>query len=392
MRLIGTLDDKNKALSFSRFLHQKGIFHQIETEINQDWGHPEYGTYRCRLWIQEEDQMEEVLNWFRLFVENPNNSLFNPATITSHLNKVEQILPLSAPLPPLPSTSTAQPWNKRPMGWMTRALVGICTFLFFLSQLAEFSIKVPDKYSGLTLFSSPIERSLLYDYPKFYELINRFIHLYGFDEFEHPEELPPEGTRLLKQINQTPFWPGYYQLLLKGGWNSIKEGLTKYPSFEKIHDGQIWRLFSPCLLHGDLLHLFFNMLWLIVLGKQIEQRLSPFRYALFILVVGITSNTAQYLMSGPNFVGFSGVLVGMLAFIWIRQKKAAWEGYQIDRLTFIFMLIFVLSMAAIQILSFFLEKSFDWSLAPNIANMAHLIGGMVGIILGRSHFFSWRHN
>lgn len=133
------------------------------------------------------------------------------------------------------------------------------------------------------------------------------------------------------------------------------------------------------------------MLWLIVLGKQLEQRIKPWRYILFILFIAIISNTAQYLMSGPNFIGFSGVLCGMLAFIWVRQKTAAWEGYQIDRMTLIFMLIFILSMTGIQLLSFLLEKSLDWAISPNIANMAHLTGGLTGYILGRLNFFSWRH-
>jgi GlpG protein len=392
MRLIGTLDDERKALTFSHFLHQKGIPHQIEIQKNMDWGSSSYGSSLCQVWIQEEDHTEEVLKWFQLFLENPNDPLFSFTQPSAPGIKTELPLPLSpaaSPLPP-PQSST-QSWSKQPMGWMTRVLLGICIFLFFLSQLILPTIQVPEKYAGLALFTSPIEKALLFDYPKFYELINRFIHLYGFDELERPSDLPPEGKRLLQQINQTPFWPGYYQLLLKGGWQSVKEGLVKYPSFEKIREGQIWRLFTPCLLHGDLFHLFFNMLWLIVLGKQMEQRLSPWRYAIFILVVGVVSNTAQYLMSGPNFIGFSGVLVGMLAFIWVRQKMAAWEGYQIDRLTFVFMLIFILSMAAIQLFSFFLEKSFEWALSPNIANMAHLTGGVMGFILGRLNFFSWRH-
>ena len=384
MRLIATLEDERKALLFSHFLHQKKIPHHIEIEKNQDWGSPSYGSSQCHVWIQEEDQFAEALKWFQLFIEHPEDPLFTPSP--SSTSDKEPSIP---PSPPSPTTSRA--WNKQPMGWMTRTLLALCTFLFFLGQFLLPSVPFPEKYTALSVFTSPIEKALLYDYPKFYELINRFIHLYGFEDLEHPEDLSPEGQRLFKQINQTPFWPGYYQLLLKGGWKSVKEGLSHYPSFEKIRDGQVWRLFSPCLLHGDLFHLFFNMLWLIVLGKQIEQRLTPWRYGIFILIVGILSNTAQYLMSGPNFIGLSGVLMGMLAFIWVRQRIAAWEGYQIDRLTFIFMLIFILSMAAIQLVSFFLEKSFEWALAPNIANMAHLTGGIVGYLLGRLNFFSWRH-
>lgn len=393
MRLIGTIENERNALIFSNFLRQKGISHQIEVEKNHNWDSHAYGSSKNDVWVVDEEHFEKVLSWFHLFLENPENPLFKTAdTIPPQWIKLQpSSSQTSTKEPPPSSRPPPQSWNRQPMGWITRGLLGICTFLFFLTQLSLPTLQTPEKYSGLALFTSPIDKALLYDYPKFYELINRFIQSYGFDELEHPEELPPEGTALLKQINHTPFWPGFYQLMLKGGWSAVKEGFSKYPAFEKIDKGEVWRLFTPCLLHGDIFHLVFNMLWLIVLGKQIEQRLTPIRYGIFILVIGVISNTAQYLMSGPNFIGFSGVLMGMLSFIWVRQKIAAWEGYQIDRLTFIFMLVYILSMAAIQFISFFLEKSFDWALSPNIANMAHLTGGVVGYILGRFNFFSWRH-
>lgn len=385
MRLVGTIDDERKALTFSQFLHQKKIPNQIEILLHTDWDSSSYGSAQCHIWIEEEDHFEEVMQWLQRFINNPEDPFF--AMTETPSSSFEQLPPASPP-----DFSKSRGWNRQPMGWITRSLLGICTFLFFLNQFTLPSSSVPDKYAGLVLFSSPVDKALLYDYPKFYELIYRFVHLYGYEELEPSEDLPPQGTQLLKQINQTLFWPGYYQLLLRGGWKAVREGLEKYPTFEKIQDGQIWRLITPCFLHGDLFHLFFNMLWLIVLGKQIEQRLTRPRYILFMLIVGIVSNTAQYLMSGPNFIGFSGILVGMLAFIWVRQKQAAWEGYQIDRLTFIFMLVFIASMAAIQIVSFFLEKSFELAISPNIANMAHLVGGGTGYILGKSNFFNWRHN
>lgn len=395
MRLIGTLEDEHKALIFSHFLDQKNIPHEIEIQTNSDWGNPACKLSRCQIWIQDEENLQEVLKWFQLFIENPQDSTFNTSTSTSTTRawiKSQHPLPIAPSVPSTPpSQSDATAWEKQTMGWITRILLIICTFLFFLSQLWLPSLQAPERYAGLILFTSPVEKTLLYDYPEFYALIDRFIHRYGFEELENPTDLPIEGKHLLEKINHTPFWPGYYQILLKGGWQAAKEGLSQYPSFEKIRQGQIWRLFTPCLLHGDLFHLFFNMLWLIVLGKQIEQRLQPWRYGIFIFITAILSNTAQYLVSGPNFIGFSGVLCGMLAFIWVRQRAAAWEGYQIDRFTMIFMLIFIMSMAAIQLFSFFVEKSFEWAFSPNIANMAHLIGGLVGYILGRLNFFSWRH-
>lgn len=390
MRLIGTLEDELKAQAFSQFLSRQGIPHQIEIEKETSWESPSYGISRCHVWIYDEEHLDQVARWFQLFLSHPQDPIFLPASLSPLTDRPLPVPPAS----PTPQTSKRHgpsSWEKQPMGWITRSVLVICSLLFFFSQLSMPSVKIPERYAGLILFTSPVEKVFLFDYPKYYELIDRFLRRYGYEELEHPNTLPPEGQRLMQQINQTSFWPGYYELLLKGGWQAAKKGLSDYPSFEKIREGQVWRLFSPCLLHADLFHIFFNMLWLIVLGKQIEQRLSPLRYILFILIIGVVSNTSQYLVSGPNFIGFSGVLCGMLAFIWMRQKWAAWEGYQIDRLTLIFMLLFILSMAGIQLLSFILEKSFALAFSPNIANMAHLTGGIMGFLFGRLSYFRWRH-
>lgn len=382
MRLIGTLEDEKKTQIFSHFLSEKKIDHQIEIEKETDWGKPSYGISYFHIWTVDEEHLPEAIQWFQHYLQHPEDPIFRIAKAPTRL----------PPAPPPETQSLRSPsgWEKQPMGIITRLLLAICCILFFLSQILIPTQKIPEKYSGIALFTSPVEKVFLYDFPTSYELISRFIHLYGYDELEDSGSLPPEGARLLQRINETPTWPGFYQLLLKEGWTGVKDGLSKYPTFEKIREGQIWRLFTPCLLHADLLHIFFNLLWLIVLGKQIEQRLSPFRYLFFIIFIGVISNTAQYLMSGPNFLGFSGILVGMLAFIWMRQRHAAWEGYQIDRLTLIFMLLFILGMAGIQFASFVLEKSFAVAFSPNIANVAHLTGGVMGLLFGRLSYFRWR--
>lgn len=390
MRLIGTLDDERQGLAFSLFLKKKGILHQLDIHPNTDWGSPHYGSTSCDIWIQDEDQVPEALKWYHFFLEHPQDPLFQQTETVAwpHLKTTQIPSDQAAQATP---TETTNSWEKQPMGWITRLLLITCCGLFFLSQFTMPSHAVPARYSGLNLFTSPVEKELLFDYPKFYQLINQFIHLYGYEGLENPDTLSPEGRQLLQKINKTPYWPGFYTLLLKRGPKSVEKGFTQYPLFEKIQQGQVWRLFTPCLLHGDLFHLFFNMIWLIVLGKQIEQRLTSGRYILFILSMGILSNVAQYLISGPNFIGFSGILCGMLAFIWVRQYRAAWEGYQLDRLTLVFMLMFILGMAGLQLLSFLLEKSLDMSFSIGLANTAHLIGGVLGYLFGRLNFFSWRH-
>jgi GlpG protein len=120
----------------------------------------------------------------------------------------------------------------------------------------------------------------------------------------------------------------------------------------------------------------------------VEERLSRFKLLFFILIVGVGSNVAQYLISGPYFLGFSGVVVGLVGFIWARQKLAPWEGYPLNRTTFIFVAIFVLGMFALEIISLLTAVIFAKELSANIANTAHIVGGLVGYLLGRTTFFS----
>jgi GlpG protein len=269
----------------------------------------------------------------------------------------------------------------------------ICIFLFFIGEMTTPNIVQlpPLKLPLVALFSPPINKNLMYDYPEAYERMDKFIKVYGWEGLQNYENLPPEGLYLLKKIIQTPVWDGLYS-------NAETYFAKHQPSsdfhavlFEKIRQGQIWRIFTPCLLHANLLHILLNMLWLVYIGKIIETRLGGTRYLLLIVITAIVSNTAQYLMSGPNFLGFSGVLCGMLAFSWTRQKIAPWEGYRLAPGTYSFIFITIIAMAAIQTLSFFLKIYLDADYFPSIANTAHISGGIMGYFLGRMSLMGIRN-
>lgn len=380
MRLIGKISDEQEALLFARFLDKQGIACQIDVGCDRDWGSDQYGTQQCQVWIEDEDQVAKAVQWFQLFKEHRDDPIFaeSPSSPSTPISEEPEEPP-----------SQNRTMQSRPMGILTRMILIICCVLFFFTFLEMREEKVPAKYESLSLFISPIDKAMLYDYPKAYQLIGQLVSLYGFEALEDSPDLSRDAKALLTQINNTPFWQGFYHVWVEKGKEKKKE-LPAPPLFEKIRQGEVWRLFSPCLLHGSGLHLLFNMLWLVVLGKQLEQRMTKWRYILFMLIVGVISNTAQYLASGPNFIGFSGILCGMLAFVWVRQKDAPWEGYQIDRLTLTFMLIYVLGLAALQTVSFVFEKAYDVAFSANIANMAHLSGGIVGYLLGKIGYFSWR--
>ncbi len=74
----------------------------------------------------------------------------------------------------------------------------------------------------------------------------------------------------------------------------------------------------------------------------------------------------------------------------MRQLKAPWEGYQLQRATIGFMMIFIFAIAGLQLVSFFLELTTGTSVSPGIANTAHLSGAAIGAVLGRLNFFGWR--
>lgn len=139
--------------------------------------------------------------------------------------------------------------------------------------------------------------------------------------------------------------------------------------------GEIWRLFTPALLHSSFLHLLFNMLWLKDLGSLIETRVSSLYLLGLVVGTAIGSNLVQYWWDGPGFGGMSGVVYGLFGFIWMRGKFDPASGLFLDKQTVILMLVW------------FFVCLFEF--IPRVANGAHLgglvIGALWGFISGRPH-------
>ncbi len=138
--------------------------------------------------------------------------------------------------------------------------------------------------------------------------------------------------------------------------------------FPEVFQGQIWRLFTPMFIHFGVLHLLFNMLWLKDLGSMIEKQQSSRILGLLVFIIAAASNLGQYVVSGPNFGGMSGVVYGLLGYIWIRGKYDPFSGLFLHQQTVVMMIGW-----------FFLCLS---GMMGNIANTAHGVGLAIGVVWG----------
>lgn len=147
-----------------------------------------------------------------------------------------------------------------------------------------------------------------------------------------------------------------------GGYIRWHAGLTE------IRSGQVWRVFTPMFIHFGLVHILFNMLWLKDLGAMIERYRGSFYFGLLVLVIAVVSNVAQYVVSAPNFGGMSGVVYGLLGYIWMKGKYDPASGLFLHQTTVAMMMIwFGLCLTGL--------------MGP-IANTVHGVGLAIGVAWG----------
>jgi GlpG protein len=149
----------------------------------------------------------------------------------------------------------------------------------------------------------------------------------------------------------------------------------------EIMQGQVWRLVTPIFIHFNALHILFNMIWLRDLGSGIEAREGSLRFLLKVLVISVISNVAQYMVGGfvtsdamrflfgsGYFGGMSGVVYGLLGYVWIKGKFDPQTGYILHPSTVMMMLIW-----------FFVCFT---GVLGHIANTVHAAGLVVGMAWG----------
>ncbi len=376
MRLIGSLDNEKQAFHFYSYLHKIGIRSTYEPFLDE-----ESNKESVRIWVFDEEDMDQALEALEEFKKHPSDPKFID---------VEAPLILPQPIGQFTSAQTralkkirVSPRQKLKAHFyvLTYLIILICGVLFFYNTVQTYEL-LESVGSMAEEVLTPLQQELLFDFPKSQELLDEFIITNHIETKEQLDALTGAKKQEYDQIEALPRWKG-----LLHAWFNADETQEKPPLFEKIRQGEVWRFITPVLLHGNFLHILFNMAWVWILCKQIEERLKRWKMVLLMIIIGVISNIAQYFMTGPYFIGYSGIIVGLVGFIWMRQRVAVWEGYPLQRMTVIFIVAFVLAMFGLELFALFLQV-IHHAVSLEIANTAHIVGGLVGLFLGRLSFFS----
>jgi membrane associated rhomboid family serine protease len=140
---------------------------------------------------------------------------------------------------------------------------------------------------------------------------------------------------------------------------------------------------TSMFVHGGLLHLLGNMLFLFIFGNNVEDRFGRIRFTLFYLLCGYTSAYA-FAFTQPHstepLIGASGAIAGVLgAYLWLYPRARV-----IALVPFLFFL--PLRLPAWLVLgSWFLLQAFfaqGGGLGDgNVAYVSHVVGFGIGLLL-----------
>lgn len=139
-----------------------------------------------------------------------------------------------------------------------------------------------------------------------------------------------------------------------------------------VAQGEPWRLLSGTLLHGDPLHLVFNVYVMWAIGTVIEAGLGSIPTLLIYLVLAAGSMAAEFAVFQGG-IGLSGVAYGLFGLLWLLSRRddrfaGTMSNETAAFLVFYFFLCIVLTVANIMA----------------IANVAHGAGGILGLTLGQA--------
>jgi membrane associated rhomboid family serine protease len=153
-------------------------------------------------------------------------------------------------------------------------------------------------------------------------------------------------------------------------------GDTTYAPGKQVYLAVLVSMF----LHGNLLHIAGNLLFLWVFGRRVEDRLGPIGFLAFYLVAGLVAAAAQVLADPSStipFIGASGAIAGVMGayLVWFPRAR-------INTVFFVIVVVWFKVPARWLLLVWFVLQFFT---GPNsdVAWVAHVGGFLFGVL------FAW---
>ncbi len=132
---------------------------------------------------------------------------------------------------------------------------------------------------------------------------------------------------------------------------------------------QIWRFFTSIFLHGNFIHLLYNVFALALFGSILEKIVGGRRFLILFFVTGILANIFS-INFYDNSLGASGAIFGVIgALVVLRPLMVVW-AFGLPMPMFVAGILWAVGDA----IGIFMPS--------NVANLAHLSGMFFGLIFG----------
>jgi membrane associated rhomboid family serine protease len=193
-----------------------------------------------------------------------------------------------------------------------------------------------------------------------------------------------------------------YFFLQDGGWEITSNTTGDWPVGEyalvpcditgeceapRGHVGDVASVFSSMFMHGSLLHLGGNMLFLWIFGNNVEDSMGPLKYVLFYLAGGVAADALQIVFDTGSDVptlGASGAVAAVLGGYILLYPRAR-------VITVIFIIIFftVIELPAMLVLGLWFVQQVAFGLLEyqtaeqgggGVAYFAHIGGFVFGLL------------
>jgi len=163
-------------------------------------------------------------------------------------------------------------------------------------------------------------------------------------------------------------------------FSGIIHSLALWPFGSPYGDFYPWQLVTYGFLHGDMMHILFNMFMLWMFGRELERLMGPRRFLTYYLTGVVGAGIVQLIVAGMQGGGYptvgasGGVFALLLAFGMTFPNRMIMLMFPPIPMKAKYMVILF------GLLELYLGVSGN---APGVANFAHLGGMLFGFVLLR---------